>query len=223
MRQRTYTIPKLSRVDVKDGVWFYLQRSPGVCPDRDLPTCLTWFLEQLLFEQFGRYADTDDTVVGLSVGIDQPTKIADDGVGAEQALQSKHLAMQLAGLVAYARIEGIAPAHEAVPEMILAAFDADAESYTQYYFAFELVAALRQIGERVHLLAIPPIKVSGFEDTWTYLAEAARCWLFSHDTACVALCRAALELALRDPPHTKPAATVGRKRLGPQCPHPRCP
>jgi hypothetical protein len=136
---RTYTIPRLSRVDVEDGVWFYLQRSPGTRPDRDLPTCLTWFLEQLLFEQFGRYADTDDDiVVGLNIGIDQPTKIADGAPAAEQALQAKHIAMQLAGLVANARIEGVAPDHQAVPDMILAAFEADAEAYTQYYFAFEL-------------------------------------------------------------------------------------
>jgi len=199
MRQRKHTIPKLSRVDVEDGIWFYLQRSPGKRPDRDLPTCLTWFLEQLLFEQFGRYAGTDDdTVVGLNIGIDQPTKIADEVPAAEQALQAKHIAMQLAGLVANARIEGVAPEHQAVPDMILAAFEADAEAYTQYYFAFELVATLKQIGERIHLLAVPRIKVPGFEDAWAYLAEATRCWLFGHDTASVALCRAALELALRE-------------------------
>jgi hypothetical protein len=63
-------------------------------------------LEQLLFEQFGRYAGTDDdTVVGFNVGIDQSTKIADEVPAAEQALQAKHIAMQLAGLVANARIE----------------------------------------------------------------------------------------------------------------------
>jgi hypothetical protein len=61
-----------------------------------------------------------------------------------------------------------------------------------------LSVALGAAGDRIHLLAIPPIKVPGFEDTWTYLAEATRCWLFGHDTACVALCRAALELALRE-------------------------
>ncbi|MGC9971822.1 MAG: hypothetical protein ABSE56_14665 [Bryobacteraceae bacterium] len=201
MRQRTYSIPQLSKVDVEKGVWFHRQRSPGQHPDRDLATSLNWLLEQMLFGQFGMYADTEDgAVVGLNVGIDQPAagNEKDQVHEAEQRLQTKHVMMQLAGLVANSRIEGVEPRHEEVPTTILRVFQDDAESYTRYYFAFELVAALKRIDERIHSLSVQPIKVGGFEDCRVYLAEATRCWLFGLDAASAALSRAALERALRE-------------------------
>ena len=45
------------------GVWFHRQRSPGERPDRDPAASLNWSLEQMLFEQFGMYADAKDGVV----------------------------------------------------------------------------------------------------------------------------------------------------------------
>jgi hypothetical protein len=201
MKQRTYSIPELSKVDVEKGVWFHRQRSPGQQPDRDLATSLNWLLEQMLFGQFGMYADTEDgSVVGLNVGIDQPAAGIEEGQvhEAEQRLQTKHVMMQLAGLVANSRIEGVEPRHEEVPSIVFQAFQDDAESYTRYYFAFELVAALKRIDERIHSLSVQPIKVSGFEDCWVYLGEATRCWLFGLDAASAALSRAALERALRE-------------------------
>jgi hypothetical protein len=201
VKQREYSIPQLSKVDVEKGVWFHRQRTPGQHPDRDLATSLTWFLEQMLFEQFGMYADGEDSVVvGLNVGIDQPAAIKDEVQiqEAEKRLQTKHLMMQLAGLVANSRIEGVDPRYEEVPSTIFQAFQDDAEVYTRYYFAFELIAALKRIDERIHSLSVQPIKVSGFEDCWAHLAQATRCWLFGLDAASAALSRAAIDLALRE-------------------------
>jgi hypothetical protein len=197
---RTYRIEQLSKVDVEKGVWFYLQRSPGRLPDRDLVNCLKWFLEQMLFEQFAPFVDEEDSaIVGLNVGVDQPfAEHGEERVKAHrERLQTKHLAMQFAGLLAYSRIEGVEPRFEEVPDIVRRALEDDLEDYTQYFFAFELLKNLRLVTERVHGLSIPPIKVDGFEDCWSYLAEATRCWLHGLDSASAALCRASLELALR--------------------------
>jgi hypothetical protein len=147
------------------------------------------------------YADAQDgVVVGLNVGIDQPVAGKDEGQvqEAEKRLQTKHLMMQLAGLVANSRIEGVEPRHEEVPSSIFQALQDDAEVYTRYYFAFELIAALKRIDERIHSLSVQPIKVSGFEDSWAHLAQANRCWLMGLDAASAALSRAAIDLALRE-------------------------
>jgi hypothetical protein len=56
--------------------------------------------------------------------------------------------------------------------------------------------------------------VGGFEDCWTYLSEATRCWLYGLDSASAALCRAALELALRSAvgtPNTTSQPSAGRE------------
>lgn len=222
MNNRRYFIPQLGKVDVEKGVWFYHQRSPGQHPDRDLAASLKWLLEQMLFEQFGMYADAEDgAVVGLNVGIDQPAAKNEEVrvQEAEERLRTKHLMMQLAGLVANSRIEGVTPDHEGIPEMIIQAFENDAEAYTRYYFAFELIATLKRIDERIHSLSIQPIKVGGFEDCWTYLAQATRCWLFGLDAASAALARAALESALREairrsPDVEPPPGKEGWKLLG---------
>ena len=151
----------------------------------------------MLFEQFAAFGDEEDrAVIGLNVGVDQPfAEHSDDKVKAhEHRLQTKHLAMQLAGLVANSRIEGVEPRFEEASDIVYRALEDDLEDYTQYFFAFELMNTLRLVKERVHVLAILPIKVGGFEECWTYLSEATRCWLYGLDTASAALCRAALEL-----------------------------
>ena len=157
MKQREYSIPQLSRVDVDKGVWFHRGRfTPGHHPDRELAASLNWFLEQMLFEQFGMYADAQDgVVVGLNVGIDQPVATKEEGQvqEAEKRLQTKHMMMQLAGLVANSRIEGVEPRHEEVPSMIFRAFQDDAEVYTRYYFTLVLITALKRIDERIHSLS----------------------------------------------------------------------
>jgi hypothetical protein len=214
---RTYQIPKLNKMKVEKGTWFYLQRSPGGRPDRDLVDCLSWFLEQMLFEQFAPFVDEEDrAVIGLNVGVDQPfAEHADTTVEEhEKRLQTKHLAMQLAGLLANSRIEGVEPRFEVVPDIVRRALEDDREDYTQYYFAFELMKTLHLINGRVHALPISPIKVGGFEDCWAYLSEATRCWLFGLDSASAALCRAALELALRSAvgiPNTSSQPPPGRE------------
>jgi hypothetical protein len=193
MSERTYRIPKLSKVNVEKGVWFYLQRSPGRRPDRDLVDCLNWFLEQMLFEQFAAFGGEEDSaVIGLNIGVDQPfAEHADDKVKAhEQRLQTKHLAMQLAGLVANSRVEGVEPRFEEASDIVYRALEDDIEDYTQYFFAFELMKTLRLVNERLTSLSILPIKVGGFEDCWRYLSEATRCWLYGLDAASAALCRA---------------------------------
>jgi hypothetical protein len=98
--------------------------------------CLNWFLEQMLFEQFAPFVDEEDgAVIGLNVGVDQPFAGHADGTveAHEQRLQTKHLTMQLAGLLANSRIEGVEPRFEAVPDIVHGALEDDREDYTQYF------------------------------------------------------------------------------------------
>jgi hypothetical protein len=171
----------------------------------------------MLFEQFGIYADAEDgAVVGLNVGIDQPAGKDEEARvhEAEEKLRTKHLMVQLAGLVANSRIKGVKPDHEGVPETIFQALENDAGAYTRYYFAFELLATLKRFDERIHSLSIQPIKVSGFEDCWTYLAQATRCWLFGLDAASAALSRVAVESALREAIRRSPDVVPRPDRKG---------
>lgn len=135
----------------------------------------------------------------------QPTTVltigaAGHGGPAADALDSerhkRRVAVNIAGAFAEARERGVAAEHAELSERMR--FNADESAYmnTEFHYAMQLLDLLPEIRRRSFELATLPLVGHASEELVDLLHEATRAHLLGLHSACVALCRAALERAL---------------------------
>src|SRR5688572_6986583 len=68
---------------------------------------------------------------------------------------------------------------------------------TEFFYAFQLAKVLARVNKKSFTLEAPAIEGVAPESVVSYLRESTQCWLYGLHGACIALCRACLEEALR--------------------------
>ena len=186
--------------------------------DRDdfrLYRALRWVVEQISFGQFQICDDGAGNIRSLVIG--EEAALEDDTLDdiTERLKTSLH-AVNIAGIFAQAREEGIEPKHVALAEKVTKSAGPGAFLNTEFYYAFELIDILKRIRERSFALESPPILGRASSLAVSLLGEATRCYLFGFNRACISLCRACLEKCLRDrvPPEEQIQEQVERDSSG---------
>jgi len=186
-----------------ESVWMFETRSCGELPSTPLHSMLRWILEQLNFGCWRVATDSSGDGVSLILGKpeDDPWQNGRLSVsvdGAIEAFNNRKLAVNIAGLFAKAREEGIEPEYSDLTEQArMTATDAGYMN-TEFHYAFELVDILQSIRANTFVFTSPPIKGIASPEVVTLLREATRAYLFRLRRSCVSLCRALVEAALRD-------------------------
>ena len=156
-------------------------------------------VQQLNFEHFQVEDEEHGEILSLSIGRDAVLEDATRDDVIERSTKRLQ-ALNLSGLFAQTREEGIEPEHVALAEKITSASRGEPAALlnTEFYYAFELIDILKRIRERSFVLEAPPILGRASSLAVSLLGEATRCHLFGFNRACVALCRACLEKSLKD-------------------------
>jgi len=181
--------------EVGESYWIYKQRSPGDPVSGPLYSVLKWILEQLNLVNFEVDIDEDKEVVGITLGRDAIPTFPSEAAATKHA-QSRFRAVNLAGVFAKAREEGVEPEFDGLSKTVTLNANEGAYDNTEFYYAFELVKVLGRIRKKTFILSAPPIRGKVPEKLIWYLGEATRCFLYGLHRACIALCRACLEEAL---------------------------
>jgi Domain of unknown function (DUF4145) len=127
----------------------------------------------------------------------------------EAEMQKRRVAVNLAGAFAEARERGVEPRHAEMSELVRFRADDSAHVNTEFHYAMQLLEILPGMRRRSFELSTLPLLGHASEELIDLLHEATRAHLLGLHTACVALCRAALERALVE---RVPAAEVMRQR-----------
>jgi hypothetical protein len=187
-------------VEINDGkVWAFLRPScedPGEAP---LHEVLSWVLEQLNLGNWHVTRDQNGRGTSLTIGL---AAAADaDAMSVEEAVENTRrrlLVLNVVGLFAKGREEGVEPQHSGTAEEVrMTATDA-AYTNTELHYAFELLDVLQRIRENTFVFTAPPIKGIAGTDVVALLREATRAYLFRLQRSSVSLCRALIEAALRE-------------------------
>jgi len=180
-----------------DGAWVYRRRSCGELPHTPLHEVLEWILEQLQYGHFDRLVDNDGDCVALTLGRSARLFKAD---AAEDGAQKRDWAVQLAGILARAREQGIEPDFVDLSERatVIAHGAPEARMNTEFHYAFEMVGLLRRIAASTFLFVAPPVMGVATPAVVDVLREATRCFLFGLARPSIAACRTCLEAMLED-------------------------
>lgn len=193
------------KVEIADKkTWCYISPSCGDPSDAPVHEILRWVLEQINFGNWEVTQDSSGRATSLTVGL-AAAAAADELSVNELAdeVKSRLLSVNVAGILARAREEGIAPADSALAETArMTATDA-AYSNTEIHYAFELLDILAHIRASTFVFDSPPIHGKVGPEVVGLLREATRAYLLGLERSCVSICRALLEEALRG--HVKPA------------------
>ena len=157
---------------------------------------LSWILEQITLGHLSGKVDDDGEVVGLEIGHEVPTQAPSQKKAAEEAWNALN-GVQFAGTFARARERGTDPASLSLVKEGWDAASPSAYRRMEIHYAQEFCQLLGRISKKLPSLELLPILGIAPDKTKDYLAEATRCHLLKLDRACVALCRACLEDALR--------------------------
>jgi hypothetical protein len=111
-------------------------------------------------------------------------------------LQKRRVAVSLAGAFAEARERGVEPKHAELSEHVRFGADEPGHINTEFHYAMQLLDLLPEVRRRSFELATLPVLGHASDELVDLLHEATRAHLMGLHTACVALCRAALERAL---------------------------
>lgn len=193
MKKRTCT------VEVVEGrLWAYLTpcRDPTTAPVHEL---LLWIVEQLSLGNSRWTIDPKGRAINLVVG--SAAAPAGETTALEEVsadVRSRLLAVNIAGLFAQAREEGVEPEHSRLVEKLRDTATEAAHDNTQVHYALELLRILARIGDVSFVFSAPPIKTRAGPSVVALLREATRAYLFNLRRSCVSLCRALLEAALRE-------------------------
>jgi hypothetical protein len=138
----------------------YEQRSAGDPVSGPLYPVLKWILEQLNLVNFELDIDEDKEVVGITLGRDAiPTFSSKDA--AIKHAQSRFWAVNLAGVFAKAREEGVEPQFDGLSKKVTLNAKEGAYTNTELHYAFELVKVLGRIRKKTFILSAPPIRRKG--------------------------------------------------------------
>jgi hypothetical protein len=180
------------------GYWAYLEgnRSPGAVPEAPLHLSLAWVLQQIVFGHAQRIVDEDGEVVGLRIGRLVPNTCSTRDEAAEHALR-EYYALQLAGILAEFREKGSDPDLARLDESCWQTAPEQMRARMEAYYGLSLMKLLGRLSKKFPQLEHLPIVPNAPAAMRGHLAEATRCFLLKLDRACVALCRACLEEALK--------------------------
>jgi hypothetical protein len=130
-------------------------------------------------------------------------------------MQKRRVAVSIAGAFAEARERGVEPKHVELSEHVRYRADEPGQLNTEFHYAMQLLEVLPAMPRRSFELATLPLLGHASEELVDLLHEATRAHLLGLHTACVAVCRAALERALAE---CVPASFVAKQReLWPRC------
>lgn len=171
-------------------------RAPG---SARLPEVLRWVIEQLHLGNFDDTLDEEGRLISLVLGSAAAPPIDDANMeDIAQHVQTRALAVNIAGLFAVAREEGIEPQHAGLAKRVHEGAEAGAHDNTSFHYALELTDVLERIRKVSFVFDSPPIKTRATPGVVVLLKEATRAYLFGLSRSCVCVCRALLEAALRE-------------------------
>lgn len=174
-------------------------------PESLVHATLKWILKRLN-DGLVHPHDSRPTTV-LTIGVAGGGDAIPAPVAAE--MQKRRVAVNLAGAFAEARERGVEPKHAEMSELVRFRADGSAHVNTEFHYAMQLLDVLPGMRRRSFELATLPLLGHASEELVDLLHEATRAHLLGLHTACVALCRAALERALVE---RVPAVEVLRQR-----------
>ncbi len=209
------TYPYIGTVMVKKGysddhgeIWTYAFGTAGQSdqwPGKNLCQALAWIVQQLHLGNYEVRGEEDGEVVSVLIGQGAPLNggVEDKALGEFTEALNKHLherseAVNLCGIFAQAREQGIQPKFEKTAEKVKRAAKIGMYANTEIHYAFQLIGILKRIRERSFVLDSPPILGRAPRPVVQLLGEATRCHLHGFHQACVAICRACLEQSLKE-------------------------
>ena len=177
--------------------WTYLDRSAGQWDDLRLYRLLRWMVQQLNFGHFQVEDEEDGEILSVLIGRNAALEDATQDAVIEESKKGVH-AVNIAGLFAQAREEGIEPEHGGFAEKVKSGTGPGGVFNTEIYYAFELIDILKKIRGKSFVLETPPILGKASPWAVSLLGEATRCYLFGFNRASVSLCRACMERSLKE-------------------------
>lgn len=160
---------------------------------------LRWMIEQLHLGNFADTLDDEGRLISLVLGSAAAPPIDDaDLESIAQHVETRALAVNIAGLLAAAREEGIEPQHARLAKQVHEGVEEGAHDNTSFHYALELTEVLDRIRKVSFVFDSPPIKTRATPGVGLLLKEATRAYLFGLSRSCVCVCRALLEAGLRD-------------------------
>jgi hypothetical protein len=126
-----------------------------------------------------------------------------------EEMQRRRVSVNLACAFAEARERGVDPKHVELSEQVRFRADEAGHVNTEFHYAMQLLEILPEMRRRSFELSTLPLLGHASEELIDLLHEATRAHLLGLHTACVALCRAALERALVE---RVPSAEVMRQK-----------
>src|SRR5574341_778729 len=188
----------LCTIEVLNGrAWARLSssRAPGTAR---IPEVLRWLIEQLHLGNFDETVDDEGRLTGIVLGAPAAPPIDDATLkDIARQVETRALAVNVAGLFANAREEGVEPAHVALAKILRDTAQPEAHDNTAFHYALQLMDVLERIAKVTFVFESPPIKTRAAPGVIALLKEATRAYLFGLGRSCVCVCRALLEAALR--------------------------
>jgi hypothetical protein len=184
-----------------DQAWVFKDRACPCIPEAPLHGMLRWVLEQLHTGSCELETEEAGEVVTLIFGkAAAQTFEAPVREKAEEHFGRRYAALNIAGLFAHAREAGVEPKHADIVKQAhgMATPHSAARMNTDFHYAFELTRILERIHEKTFVFTSPPIKGRVGDDVSRMVGEATRAYLFGLNRACISLCRALMEGALKE-------------------------
>jgi hypothetical protein len=186
------------KFEVLNGrVWARLSssREPGVAGTGEL---LRWIAEQINIGNFESDCDAEGLLQSLVIGA-AAAPIADDSSVdvVEERVKSRVFSVNVAGLFANAREEGIEPPYVHLAKQIKNP-QLGGRQNTDLHYALEVSHILERIARLSFVFDSPPIKTRAGTAVIALLKEATRAYLFGLTRSSVSTCRALLEESLRE-------------------------
>lgn len=181
------------------GLWARVVPALGDFDDAHINEILRWVLEQLNFGQWMHTTDEGGRLTSITVGLPAAADAAQFTVDdyAEE-LRGRLRAVDLSGVFARGREEGVAPENQELAEKVrLSATEEGGHRNTEIHYAFELLDILADIRKNTFVFATPPIVGVAKPEVRAILREATRAYLFRQMRSCASLCRALVEATLK--------------------------
>ena len=189
-------------------IWTFVDRTAGQSdqwPDKNFCNALAWIVQQLHLGNFDIQGEEDGEVVSVLIGRGAPFVFGFEDKTPEEVInevkmqvKERSQAVNLGGIFARAREQGIEPKQEKLVEEVKKGAKIGYYSNTEIHYAFQLIRILKRIRERSFVLDSPPILGRASQRVVDLLGEATRCHLYGFHQACVAICRACLEKSLEE-------------------------
>ena len=151
----------------------------------------------------------------LTIGNEHPDEPLGDAFA--RAAKERRMAVNIAGVFAEARERGVKPEHLDIAEELRFAAGESGHMNTEFHYAMQLLDLLPEMRRRSFDLVTLPLLGSASEGLLDLLHEATKAHLLGLHTACVAVCRAALERALLE--CVPEAFVANERRLSPTAGH----